>query len=78
VCSDFYKKGKFVDSSCKACVSAKKRDSYLSKKSPKQDSFKRIIIMPFESGMDIDPAVLVDALEAFLMEEFESGQAVIV
>lgn len=34
--------------------------------------------MPFESGIDIDAAELVDALEAFLMEEFECGQAVIV
>jgi hypothetical protein len=74
--NDFYTKGKFIDSRCKFCVLLKKKAGYLSKKSTKEDVFKEIIIMPFTSGMDIDTAELVDALEAFLMEEFECEQSI--
>lgn len=74
--NDFYTKGKFIDSRCKSCVLLKKKVGYLSKKSTEPDSFKKIIIMPFASGMDIDTAELVDAFEAFLMEEFECEQSI--
>jgi hypothetical protein len=74
--SNFYKKGKFLDSSCKTCVLKKKKCSYLSKKTSKKDSFKNIIIMPIGPEVAINLDELVDALEAFLVEEFEGGQAV--
>jgi len=73
---EFYKKGQTWDSSCKSCISAKKKDTYVSRKLPDPDLFKDIFVMPFKSKIDIDAGELLDALEAFLMEEFESGQAI--
>lgn len=73
---DFYKKGSCWDSCCKTCISAKKKDKYLSIKLPEEALFKDIFILPFSSKIDIDTSELVDALEAFLMEAFESGQAI--
>ena len=73
---NFYKKGKTWDSCCKACVSQKKKCNYLSKKSPKKALFKDIIIMPIKLEIDINLDELVEAWEAFLIEEFAGGQTI--
>lgn len=72
----FYKKGKSWDSSCKACVSEKKKNSYVSRKSPKKTNYKDIIIMPFKSEININVDDLIEAWEAFLIEEFAGGQTI--
>lgn len=72
----FYKKGKFLDSRCKKCVSTDKKATYLSKKDSDQGLFKDVVIMPFGSHIDGDVNDMVEALGAFLIEEFHSDQAI--
>lgn len=72
---NFYKKGARFDARCKSCTLVQKKDKYLSNKSNDSETFKDIFILPFNSTIDSDLMELEDALEAFLMEEFEGARA---
>lgn len=70
----FYKKGKFWDSRCKACILVGKKEGYSSAKKSQPESFKSIFIVPFETKIDAGINDLLEVLGAFLMEEFDGGQ----
>jgi hypothetical protein len=74
--SNYYSKGRYLESHCKVCVSKTKRKRYLLKKKVKIDRYKNIITKPYTSTIATEMTDFMLELESFLLEEFKGEQKV--
>ncbi len=74
--SNYHRKGLYLESRCKLCVSNTKRKKYLLQKKIKPKIFSNIIIKPYALNMVSKRSDVLMELESFLIEEFSGEQRI--